>query len=478
MPKLQIPSKLEPFLFTPKRFKIAYGGRGAAKSQTFADIFLHLAQTRGEKIGCFREMQNSIEDSVHSLLSDEVKRMGVQGFMVEKAAITHRDGGEFKFKGLQRNPDAIKSMHGFKKFWIEEAQSISEESLSILTPTLREDDSELWFSLNPKSSEDPMSKRFLKPFERELLANGYYEDDLHLIVYINYFDNPWFPDVLEQDRQWDHENISRAAYNHIWLGHYNDHVENALIKAEWFDAAIDAHIKLGIEPRGVKMAAHDPSDRGDAKGYACRHGSVVLDVQENDHDDVNEGCEWALNLAIEAKVDTFIWDGDGLGVGLKRQVATALKGKKIDYRMFKGSEGVDRPDDIYQPLDQREDEAKRKTNKETFKNKRAQAHTRLADRFYNSYLAVVKNKYVDPDELISLSSEIDCLAKLRSEMCRIPLKLNDNGLIQIMAKPEMKAKHKIESPNLAESVIMAFDRPTERKKKEWGKLEISTRGIV
>jgi len=455
MPKLTVPHKLEPFLTKRKRFKIAYGGRGGTKSQTFADLLLFLAQTQNHKVGCFREMQNSIEDSVYSLLKDEITRMELEGFTVQNNNIFHRDGGEFRFKGLARNPDAIKSMHGFSRFWVEEAQSISEESLRKLTPTLRTDDSEIWFSLNPQSSEDPISRRFLKPFERALVRDGYYEDDLHLIIKVNYLDNPWFPITLERERQWDYENISRAEYNHIWLGDYNDYVENALIPAEWFDAAVDAHEKLGFEPRGAKVAAHDPSDSGDARGYALRHGSVILDVRENTRDDVNDACDWAMDLAINANADLFVWDGDGLGVTLKRQIGESLKDKKIDYLMYRGSSKVEHPKRYYEPIG-REDSDQKKQNKDTFKNKRAQYHVKLRDRFHNAYLAVEKDQYIDPDEMISISSKIECLDKLRSEICRIPLKPNGAGLIQIMSKIEMKNKYNILSPNVGESVMMTL----------------------
>jgi len=455
VPHLTIPEKLQGFLTKKKRFKIAFGGRGAAKSQSFADIFLLKSQTEKAKTGCFREMQNSIEDSVHSLLKSEINRLELDGFTSEKATIYNNQGGEFRFKGLARNPDAVKSMHGFKYFWIEEGQSISQESLNMLTPTLREADSELWVSMNPQSSEDPMSKRFIKPFESELKSRGYYEDDLHLIVWINYTDNPWFPEALEQERLWDYENKSRAEYDHIWLGHFNDSIENSIIKAEWFDAAIDSHKKLGFKPKGVKVASHDPSDEGgDGKGFALRHGSVVLDVQENNDLDVNDGLDWATDLTINNNADHFIWDGDGLGLSLKRQVSTTFNGKHCKYHIFHGGGGVDNPNALYMNEDFQG--TGKRENKNAFKNKRAQYYWMLRDKFYNTYRAVEHGEYKDPDDLISLSSEITTLTKLRSELCRIPRRPNGNGLIQIMSKQDMKAKHKIDSPNLADSLMMSY----------------------
>lgn len=430
---------------------------------SIADLLLMEAQTNQTKIGCFREIQNSIEDSVHALLKDEASRMELSGFDTTQNAIRHSDGGEFKFRGLARNPESVKSMHGFKRFWVEEAQSLSQESLDKLTPTLREAGSECWFSMNPGSAADPMSQRFIIPYQNQLDRDGYYEDELHLIIKINYYDNPFFPDDLELERSWCYDNRSRAEYDHIWLGAFNDEVPNSIIPVEWFDAAIDAHEKLGFKPRGMRSVAHDPSDMGpDFKALALKHGSVLLDVQETEEGDVNDACDWATDYAIEHDADLFVYDADGLGASLRRQINTSLNGKKIRIEAFKGSEGVDRPTEIYQGKDEYADESKPRTNKETFKNKRAQKYWNLRDRFYLTYRAIEFNEYSNPDEMISISSKIKNRAKLRSEICRIPRKPNGAGLIQIMTKEEMK-KLKIASPNMADAVYMAFGTEPQNK---------------
>ena len=293
MPTMQIPDKLSEFLTTPKRFKIAFGGRGGTKSQTFAQMFLMKAQTEGAKTLCLREIQASIDDSVHALFREQIEEMELVGFDVTDKAIRYNGEDSFKFKGLHRNPDAMKSAQGFKYAWVEEAQATSEESIRLLTPTLRTAGSEIWMSLNPGSSADPVSKRFLQPFMTDLLRDGRYEDDQHLIVWINYNDNPWFPKELEEERKWDKINLSDAMYMHVWEGHYLDEVDDSIIKAEWFDACIDAHLALGFKPNGIKVVSHDPSDNGqDAKGLAYRHGSVVHDCTEYRINDVNAGCDW------------------------------------------------------------------------------------------------------------------------------------------------------------------------------------------
>ncbi len=459
MPSMQVPSRLKP-LFEPKPIKIIYGGRAGGKSMTVADILLMRMMTESIKVAGMRELMNSVSDSVHSLFEEEISRLNLHGFTIQNSTIFHESGGQIVYKGLSRNPEAVKSMHGFSIFWVEEAATLSKRSIDLLIPTLRAEGAELWFTFNPSSSSDPIYKEFIKPFEKELIRDRQYFDDMYTIIKINYDDNPFMPEGLNNLRLKHKETKSLAEYEHIWLGEPADEVENSLIKPSWFDAAIEAHIKLGFKPQGALVASHDPSDTGeDAKGYTLRHGSVVLDIREKTTGDINEGCDWALDLAINAQADHFVYDADGMGVALKRPIEKSLSGKKIESYMFKGSQSTDNPDEIYQDID-KDNIYKRKenTNKQTFKNKRAQYYWRLRDRFYSTYLAVEKGQYIDPDQLISLSSSIDNLQGLRAELCKVPLKDSGSGYIQVMNKIEMK-KLGIASPNMADSLMMSMINP-------------------
>ena len=464
-PELELPEKMGRILETKARLIVLIGGRSSGKSEGIGRLLMMKAQTEGADILCGREFQNSIDDSVHKLLTGLIAKLNVEGVANTDKKIDFQGGGGFRYKGFARNSSAVKSAQDFKYSWVEEAQDLSEESIEDLLPTIRAGGSKLFFTGNPQASNDPFSQRFIVPFKRELDRDGYFDDGMHLIIMLNWRDNPWHGE-LEQQRLWDYEHLSRAKYDHIWEGAFNDSVEDAIIQAEWFDAAVDAHKKLGFKPVGAKIVAHDPSDMGgDPKGLCLRHGSIILDVQERTHGDVNDGCDWAVDYAIDNDADLFVWDCDGLGVSLRRQVTEAFRGKHINYEMFKGSEGVDRPDDIYLP-DEMEPRIKAKTNKQTFRNKRAQYSWLLRDRYYNTYRAVEKNNYIDPELMISISSEIDCLDQLRSETCRIPKKANGNGLIQIMTKQEMLSKLGIKSPNLFDSTFMSLMVPQSARKRE------------
>ena len=501
-----IAKALEPVLYSNKRFIIIYGGRGSGKSIQLIDICLAGVMDYNDKVYCLREFQNSISESMHSTIKDEVERLSVDGFEVLNNEINYKEGG-FRFKGLARNPSSIKSAQGFRRFIVEESQFISEDSLTCLTPTARNkakaglpakfivdteadenkeiadlNNVQMIFIANPASSEDSFSKRFLKPFQAELDRNGYAEDDIHLIIRMNYNDNPWYEDSgLEQERIYDYRNRPRALYDHIWLGKYNDSVDGSIILPEWFDACVDAHKKLNFKPRGAKVFTFDPADTGpDAKGYAGRYGSIFFAVGEIDQPDINSAADEAAELAIDYAIDLFAWDCDGMGVGLKRQFDTWFHGKGIQVRQFRGSGMPSSPDAVYQQPDSAKEADyidKPKTNRQTFKNRRAQNYWLLRDRCYRTYRAVAHGEHCDPDYMISFSSNIKMLDKLRSEVCRIPKKPNPSGLIQMMSKEDMK-KMGIASPNMADCVMMAMEVPDIYEREEQFERPIKREGAL
>lgn len=475
-PTAFFPEKIEPLFLRPKRFNVLIGGRGSSKSISKGDHSLIMMHDHGKSSMCIREFQTSIADSVHSLLSEEAKRLEIDGLAItDKAIRVPRNGAMAKFMGLSRNPESVKSAFGFLDWWIEEAQFLSDKSLKTLTPTARKkprkglpgkqvdvesneidmNEVSMTFCANPASSEDPFSQRFIVPFKAELDDKGIYEDDLHLIIVINWSDNPWFEESgLEEERQFDKKNLPTTTYEWIWEGGFNDEIENALIKSEWFDACIDAHIKLGFKNYGVSKVTHDPSDLGsDPQALCVRRGNVIENIIQRNDIDVNEGSDWALGVAINEDVDWFEWDVGGLGVTLKRDVDNALASKGIIHRQFNGASGVDNPDSIYEPSGSMPSTRKQMSNKEVCKNLRAFCYLSLRDRVYRTYKAVVENIACDPEKLISFSSDCDALKVLRSELCRLPIK--PSTMFEMYTKQEMRQKFKVRSPNCADVVMMS-----------------------
>lgn len=464
---LKINYKIWEGMNKPQPIIVFIGGRGSGKSLGVGDILTFKMDTEKADIYCLREFQDSLSDSVHKVFKGSVEeRLGLEGWDIQQSAVIAPNGARTNYKGANRNPDAMQSAQGYKYSWFEEAHRASQASIDKLLPTiLRNPGAKCVFTANPQSSGDPFSQRFIVPYQEQLEKHGFYEDDLHYICVVNWRDNPWWNEEQERLRKWDFENVSRAKYDWIWEGKFLDTVDDAIISAEWFDACIDSHLKLGWKPKGKKVLSHDPSDMGgDAKGLAFRHGMLFKDVASMEHGDVNDGLDWATEYAINKGAQAFTWDCDGLGAALRRDVSENFKGQTIDQVIFKGSHGVDNPDRQYEPTN--DNSAQPIKNHDLFKNKRAQYYWDLRDRCYKTYRAVEHNEYCDPDELISFSSAIDQLQQLRSELCRIPRKPNGAGLIQILSKPEMK-KADIASPNMADSVMMSLaisDKIEKRKR--------------
>lgn len=456
--ELKVNYKIWEAINKPQPIIVIIGGRGSGKSIGVGDVLTFEMDTKGYDVYCLREFQESIGDSVHRVFESSIRdRLQLPGWEIQQNTVIAPNGAKTTYKGANRNPDAMQSAQGYLRSWFEEAHRASEASLDKLLPTiLRNPGAKCIFTANPQSSGDAFSKRFIVPYQRQLESQGFYEDNLHYIVIVNWRDNPWWNDEQEALRKWDHENLPRAKYDWVWEGKFLDTIDNAIIDAEWFDACIDAHKKLGFSAQGQERVAYDPADTGDAKAVAYIHGVVVKQVKSNETGTVDTATDWACDFAHSIKPDSFTWDADGMGAGLKRQIMDSFKGKKIHVEAFNGSHGADYPDSRYQPLDG--DSKTAKTNRETFFNCRAQYYWMLRDRMFKTWQAVTKNKYINPDELISFSSEIEELQALRSELCRIPRKFNGAGRIQLMSKPDMK-KEGIDSPNMADAVMMLMRQP-------------------
>lgn len=204
-------------LFQPYRHKVLYGGRGSGKSYAVADALLIKAAQKKSRVLCAREHQNSIGDSVHSLLRQRIEELGLNGdpetrdeknlfYTVTAGKIFNKIGSEFIFKGVTANVGGIKSIPFITDLWIEEAENISERSWNILEPTVREEGSEIWVTFNPRYPEDPTYQRYIIHPPKDAY-----------IKKVNYSDNPFFPKVLEQLRQHQRK-VDYDNYLHTWEG--------------------------------------------------------------------------------------------------------------------------------------------------------------------------------------------------------------------------------------------------------------------
>jgi phage terminase large subunit len=226
----KFPSKLK-FLFEPHRYKVAYGGRGSGKSWGFARALIIQAAQKQLRILCAREIQRSIKQSVHQLLSDQIQAMGYGAFYeVLENEIRGKNGSQITFTGLANNTvESIKSYEGVDICWCEESQTISKRSWDILIPTIRKPDSEIWVSFNPDLDTDDTYQRFVvNPPENSVVEK------------INYIDNPWFPDVLNVERL--HSKSTSPDYENIWLGECKSAVDGAIYADEIREAQEEGRV--------------------------------------------------------------------------------------------------------------------------------------------------------------------------------------------------------------------------------------------
>ena len=249
----------------PSRYKAFYGGRGSAKSHSFATALLMRGGESPLRILCAREVQLSIKDSVKQLLDDKINQYGMAGFYESlQSEIRGKNGTVFIFAGLGKmTTDQIKSMEGIDIAWVEEAQTISDKSLEILIPTIRKQKSELWFSWNPRHQSDPIDKRF----------RGEVTPVNSIIKKVNFPDNPFFPKELDEEREFDQKN-NPERYGHIWMGDY----EPTAIGAIWDRATLHAHRRPDPPEMNRIVVAVDPAvseEGGD------EHGIIVCGIGED-----------------------------------------------------------------------------------------------------------------------------------------------------------------------------------------------------
>jgi phage terminase large subunit len=233
----------DPFagLFQPSRYKVYYGGRGGAKSWAISRALILRSLQQKTRILCARELQTSIADSVHRLLSDQILAMNLAPFF-EIGRNTIRcaaTGSEYLFKGIRHSVQEIKSLEGVDICWIEEAQSVSAESWDIVIPTIRKEASEIWISFNPGEETDPTYQRFiLKPPPDAIVQR------------VSWADNPWFPSTLNAERRYM-RSIDIEAYEHIWNGHPRSISEAVIfgkrVTIEPFETPADARFFHGAD---------------------------------------------------------------------------------------------------------------------------------------------------------------------------------------------------------------------------------------
>lgn len=239
---VEFPEKLR-FLFSPYRYKVSWGGRGGGKSWSYARALLLIGVSRPIRWLCTREIQRSIRQSVHQLLVDQIKQLGLEDqYTVRQADIVGRNGTSFTFSGLSdQTASAIQSFEGFDGVWVEEGQTVSKKSWDILVPTIRKLGSEIWVTFNPDLDTDEAYLRFVVNPPPDAC-----------VVKVNYSDNPWHTGVMEQERKHAQASMPDDDYKNIWLG------ECRVVSA---GAVYQKEVQAVLETQRRRPVVYDPSLR-------------------------------------------------------------------------------------------------------------------------------------------------------------------------------------------------------------------------
>ena len=302
-------------IFDPYRYKVMYGGRGGVKSWTAARALLIQGAQEPLRILCTREVQKSIKDSVHTLLKDQINRLGLDAFyQVFKNEIRGRNGTTFVFTGLSTlTADSIKSYEGVDRVWVEEAATVTQRSWDILVPTIRKEGSEIWVTFNPELDTDETWVRFVE----NTPENTWIQE-------CSYDSNPWFPSVLEQERREFLKAVEIGSreqdeYDNIWEGQCKASVAGAL-----YSKQVAQMLK---ENRYTETVGHDPSlfthtvwdlgYNGMAIGFVQRAASAVRLIDHlNLVGETYENCvkairkkvtEHGYRIAIDGKTGGKAW---------------------------------------------------------------------------------------------------------------------------------------------------------------------------
>jgi len=244
----------EPLLARGVRYRGAFGGRGSGKSHFFGELLVELCQAeRGTSAVCIREAQKTLAQSSKRLIESKIAGLGLgHRFKIFSDKIATPGGGVIIFRGMQdHTADSIKSLEGFRIAWVDEAQSLSARSLSLLRPTIRAKNSELWASWNPRRRSDAIDDFFRTK-----------KPDGAVIVNANWRDNPWFPAVLEDERRTDLLLYS-DRYEHVWEGDYIRAFEGAYFAPMLNEAKAQGRIgKVAADPLLPLRAFHDIGGSG------------------------------------------------------------------------------------------------------------------------------------------------------------------------------------------------------------------------
>lgn len=405
---LNIPPKLLPMIteIDNKRYYLIDGGRSSGKTQSIARLILYLAEHRCIRVVCGRETQNSIEESVYTVFADLI-RVNNLDFSVTATKIDHNvSGSAIRFRGFrEQGATNIKGLEGVDILWVDESQAIKKDTLDIIIPTIRKENSKIIWSMNRMTENDPVFAHFVN-----------HKDCLH--IHIDYHENPYCPKAMISEAE-ECMKRSESDYNYIWLGRPLPKGDDYLLSPKViYDSAKLEFLHTGIEKR---ILAVDVARYGEDETVFCIVESADMIRWQQIHQEtwknksLMEVCGKVLDLQMTWNCDNIVIDDTGMGGGvtdrLREQVA---QGTVLPFL----SAG--------------------KSRNGLYPNARSEGYFDMQEMLTKQYLKIM------PDPTLA-----EQLASIRFEY------RSERGLKAIVSKDKMKHEG-IKSPDRADALMMAI----------------------
>lgn len=456
--------QLNPFLRafwdTPARNKVLFGGRASSKSHDAAGRAVFLASNYSLRFLCARRFQARISESVYALVKAKIEDSPFfkDWKILNTSMVNKKTGSEFLFLGIERNLAEIKSLEDVDILWLEEANYITEAHWKVLEPTIRAETSEIWLVFNPDLITDFVYDRFVLNYQPSTI-----------VQHINWNQNPWLSQTMI-DIILHEYSVDRKRAEHVYGGKPRTGGDLSIINYEYITAAIDAHKKIpGWDNTGQRRVGFDIADDGeDMCATAYAEGNILMEVDEwhGLEDELLKSSTRVWTYARERNAHiTFDSIGVGASAGAKfMELNEASASWKAEYYGFNAGAAVDRPDEVYMRLPHA-----KILNKEHFENAKAQKWDEVATKFRKTYEVIVHGAKHPIHELVSINSATispKLLKQLQKELSVV--RKDTSGRGKFMAEPKDKLRDRgIDSPNVADAIIMALMKPIAVAKGFW-----------
>lgn len=389
----------------PYRYYCYSGGRASGKSTAVAQSLILRAASQPITVLCAREFQNSITDSVHKLLVGTIRKFGLQGFEITRDGIDHINGSTFIFRGLHNNLQSIKSIEGVDVCWVEEAQTISDTSLTTLIPTIRKTNSTLIFTWNPLTSHDAVWTYFVTSESTER-----HKQTCHWHTTFEDVERLLSPDVLamiEADRE-------SADFGHIWLGLPYSDTDNQLISDTMINEAIHRTPSDGPVTFGVDVARYG----NDRTALTIKKGNHIETLESWTHSSIVDTAERIRLRASQYHPIDIRIDDTGVGGGLTDLLKSwQLPVTGINYAG----------------------------------KAKASQYPNIASELWFDFAAMLPQ--------LSINPQLADLAKLTTELTTRKWQITSRNQRQIESKQDYKDSMNLGSPDLADSLLLACYEP-------------------